>query len=103
MRIPAITVHELAAMRTAGADFFLLDVRDPEEFAAANLGGHLIPLKDLPDRIGELDKQKHIVVHCQAGGRSSRATEFLLSQGFTQVCNLTGGLNAWLREIGASK
>src|SRR5687767_10381591 len=99
MSVPEITVQELEALKNAGADVFILDVRNPDEYAIANLGGHLIPINELPMRLDELNKNQHIVVHCQAGGRSKRATEFLLSQGFTHVQNLKGGMNAWLTEI----
>lgn len=100
MNISEITVQQLQALKEAKADFFLLDVRDPEEYALGNLGGHLIPLKELPQRLNELNPKAHIIVHCQAGGRSRRATEFLMSQGFANVDNLQGGLNAWLSDIG---
>ncbi len=100
MNIHEITVQELQALQDAAADIFLLDVRNPDEYATANLGGHLIPLGELPDRLKELDPNQHIIVHCQAGGRSRRAAEFLLSQGFTHVDNLQGGMNAWIVEIG---
>lgn len=99
MEIPEISVQELEALVNADADVLILDVRNPDEFEICNLAGLLIPLKDLPQRIAELDKNKHIVVHCHAGGRSRRATEFLLSQGFTNVQNLRGGITAWANEI----
>ena len=100
MNIPEISVQELQALKDSQADFFLLDVREPWEYEAENLGGHLIPLNQLPDRLAELDPAQHIVVHCQMGGRSSRATMFLLERGFQHVQNLRGGLKAWLNEIG---
>lgn len=102
MNIPEISVHELEALKKANADFFLLDVRDPWEYEEGNLGGYLIPLNELPDRLKELNPEKEIVVHCQMGGRSSRATAFLLSQGFKHVKNLRGGFKEWMREIGAT-
>ena len=100
MSIPEITVQELQALRHSKADFFLLDVRDPWEHEADNLGGHLIPLNELPQRLSELDPKQHIIVHCQMGGRSSKAVAFLLANGFTHVHNLRGGIKEWLREIG---
>lgn len=100
MIVKEITVQELEALMKAHADFCLIDVRNPDEYEMANLGGRLIPLHELPNRLQELNTTQHIVVHCQAGGRSKRATEFLMSQGFTHVDNLKGGLNAWLSEIG---
>ncbi len=78
----------------------VLDVRDDAEFA----GGHItdarhIPLAQLPDRLKELQKfkDKSILVNCQAGMRSAKACDILRKNGFTQVHNLQGGLNAWMQ------
>ena len=81
------------------ADILILDVRNQDEFDICNLSGLLIPLNDLPSRLKELKPTQHIIVHCRSGGRSRRATEFLLSQGFTHVQNLRGGIAAWADEI----
>lgn len=99
MSVPEISVQELEALRNANADIFILDVRNPDEFALCNLGGHLIPLAELPARYHELNPEQHIIIHCHAGGRSRRATEFLMQQGFKNVCNLRGGITAWANEI----
>lgn len=99
MSLPEISVQELEALRHAGADVFILDVRNPDEYAICNLNGHLIPFVDLPSRLAELKKDQHIVVHCHAGGRARRATEYLLNQGFSNVQNLRGGITAWANEI----
>lgn len=99
MTIPEISVQELQALKESGANFYLLDVRETWEHEASNLGGHLIPLTELPNKLNELDKDQQIVVHCLAGGRSSRAVGFLLQEGFKNVSNLRGGLTAWVREI----
>ena len=50
-------------------------------------------------RLSELNPEQQIIVHCHAGGRSRRATEFLLQQGFKNVKNLRGGITAWANEI----
>lgn len=97
--IPEISVQELEALKKANADIFILDVRNPDEFALCNLGGHLIPFKDLPNRLNELNKEQHIIVHCHAGGRSRKAVEYLLGLGFIKVDNLRGGITAWANEI----
>src|SRR5689334_20921735 len=102
MSIPEISVHELQALREAGTSFFLLDVRNPDEYALCNLGGHLIPFAELLTRIHELNPDQHIIVHCHAGGRSRRATEVLMNQGFKKVSNLRGGITAWANEIDPS-
>lgn len=102
MNIPEISVHELKALREAGVNFFLLDVRNPEEYQHCNLGGYLIPFSELISRIDELSPEQHIIIHCHAGGRSRRATEFLINQGFKKVSNLRGGITAWANEIDPS-
>lgn len=102
MTVREISVQELEALRNANADFFLLDVRNPDEYATYNLGGHLIPFSELPLRLEELNPEQQIIIHCQSGGRSKRATEFLMSQGFRHVFNLKGGAMAWANEIDTS-
>ncbi len=94
-----MTPEELKQRLDAGHDLVVLDVRDPHEYQICNLGGHLIPLKDLPQRVGELDASREIVVHCKLGGRSAKAVDFLKQQGFTNVHNLVGGINAWAERV----
>ncbi len=99
MSVPEISVQELETLRKTKADFLLLDVRNPDEYTICNLEGQLIPLNELPTRLNELNPDQQIIVHCHAGGRSRRATEFLLKQGFKNVSNLRGGITAWAEEI----
>jgi sulfur-carrier protein adenylyltransferase/sulfurtransferase len=94
-----MTVEELKQRMDAGDDLFVLDVREPNEYQICNLGGHLIPLNDLPKRVSELDASKEIVVHCKMGGRSAKAVDYLKQQGFSNVHNLAGGINAWAERI----
>ncbi len=98
-RIHNMTPEELKQRLDAGDNLFVLDVRDPHEYQICNLGGHLIPLNDLPKRVGELDASREIVVHCKLGGRSAKAVDFLKQQGFTNVHNLAGGINAWAERV----
>jgi rhodanese-related sulfurtransferase len=74
-------------------------VREPHEFEICNLDGYLIPLRDLPSRINELDSSKEIVAYCHTGVRSQRAVEFLKTAGFKKVKNLVGGIEAWSVRI----
>lgn len=97
--IPEITVQELETLRNTNADFLLLDVRNPDEIAICNLQGKVIPFHELPARFNELNPEQQIIIHCHAGGRSRRATEFLMQQGFKKVFNLRGGITAWANEI----
>ena len=94
-----MTPEELKQRLDAGDDLFVLDVRDPHEYQICNLGGHLIPLKDLPQRVGELDPAREIVVHCKMGGRSAKAVDYLKQNGFGNVHNLAGGINAWADRV----
>jgi adenylyltransferase/sulfurtransferase len=94
-----ITPEELKRRLDAGENIFVLDVREPHEYQICNLGGHLIPLNDLPKRIAELDPSREIVVHCKVGGRSAKAADFLRQSGFKRVHNLTGGINGWSERI----
>jgi molybdopterin/thiamine biosynthesis adenylyltransferase/rhodanese-related sulfurtransferase/molybdopterin converting factor small subunit len=100
--IPQIDVKEFKRRRDAGEDIFLLDVREPYEYSIAQIGGQLLPLGELPERVCELDPNREIVVHCKAGGRSQRAAEFLRANGFKKVSNLAGGITAWSNEIDPS-
>lgn len=102
MNIPEISVKELDTLRKTDKKIVILDVRNPDEYALCNLKGLLIPMPELANRYTELNKNDHIIVHCHAGGRSRRAVEFLLSQGFTKVFNLQGGITAWANEIDLS-
>ncbi|HTN65535.1 MAG TPA: rhodanese-like domain-containing protein [Burkholderiaceae bacterium] len=76
----------------------VLDVREPAEFAAGHLrDAKNIPLKELPQRLSELEKAKakNVIVMCQSGVRSPKAASVLNKAGFTSVFSLNGGLAAW--------
>ena len=94
-----MTVEEFKQRLDKGDDLFVLDVREPHEYQICNLGGHLIPLNDLPKRVSELDSSREIVVHCKMGGRSAKAADFLRQAGFSRVHNLAGGIAAWAERI----
>ncbi len=100
--IPQIAPAELKRRLDAGEEILVLDVREPHEFAVAHIGGHLIPLNELPQRIGELDRTREIVVHCKVGGRSQKAAEFLAQAGFKKLHNLSGGITAWSETVDPS-
>ena len=94
-----ITVNELKKRLDNKDDLFILDVREPQEYQICNLNGYLIPLKELPKRINELDTAKEIIVHCKVGGRSRQAVEFMKQSGFRKVKNLVGGIDEWAEII----
>ena len=97
--IPQMTVKELKHRLDAGEDVFILDVREPYEYQIANIGGKLIPQNDVPQRLGEIDRDREIVVQCLSGGRSQRIAEYLKQAGYAKVVNLAGGIRAWSEEI----
>ena len=77
-------------------DLTVLDVRMEPEYEEFHLpGAALLPLPDLPDHIGELDKTKPVVVYCRSGGRSAAAARMLAGTGFPRVVNMLGGIMAW--------
>jgi rhodanese-related sulfurtransferase len=97
--IPQMTVQELKQRRDAGEDIFVLDVREPHEYQIASIGGTLIPMNQVPQRLAEIDRNREIVVQCRSGARSQRVAEFLAAQGYPNVKNLAGGILAWSDQI----
>ena len=94
------TVQEVKARRDRGDDFDILDVRNLEEWNICRIdGATLIPLAELPARMGELDRGRDIVVHCKGGVRSAKAVGLLREAGFTKVRNVSGGILEWARAI----
>jgi len=99
MPVQIVTVKDLQKKLQEPNELFLLDVREPSEFAYASIAGSvLIPLNQIPQRLSELDSQREIVVICHHGMRSMQAASFLDHSGFSQVFNLQGGIDAWSLE-----
>jgi adenylyltransferase/sulfurtransferase len=91
---------EVKVKQDRGDRFVLVDVREPHEFRIARIPGSiLIPLGDVPKRLGELDKNAEIVMHCKMGGRSAKAVDILKQSGFTKVRNMKGGILAWSDKV----
>ena len=92
-----ITVEEAHEMQAEKPEqIILLDVRTEAEYDAEHIpDAKLIPLPELENRIGELDKDKIIIVYCKTGGRSRQASEILVQHGFEHVYNMLGGIEAW--------
>lgn len=96
MTVKTLTASELKDRLSRGDELFLLDVRDPQEYHYARIDGStLIPLQQIPARIGELDPTRSIVVICHHGMRSLQAANYLAQRGFTKIANLSGGIDAW--------
>lgn len=86
-------------LRSGDSDVQLIDVREQWEAQIASLPGSLlIPLGELPGRIGELDRSRPVVTYCHSGVRSAEAARFLTGQGFTAT-SLHGGINAWSNMV----
>lgn len=100
--IPQISVQQLAAKLATGEPVYLLDVRQPEEHAIAALPhSTLIPLGELPGRVGEVDPPAGamVVVYCHHGIRSLTGAHMLQRVGIEAVASLAGGIDAWSRLI----
>ena len=98
-----ITPRELKERLDKGDSPVLLDVREPYEYSLAHLEGYvLIPLGTLPESLGQLDREREIVAYCHHGMRSADAVGFLLQQGFKNVKNLVGGIDAWSLQVDPS-
>jgi rhodanese-related sulfurtransferase len=77
-------------------DLQLVDVRSQAEFGGGRLGGaRNLPLGDLGGRLGELNKDKPLIVYCRSGARSSAALKQLRNAGFAQAKHMRGGILAW--------
>jgi len=99
-----ITPLALKAKLDAQADITLLDVREPHELLIASIKvpNYIhIRMQELADRVSELKdyKDRELVVYCRSGGRSSRCSDFLQTQGFQKVFNLTGGILSWTDNV----
>lgn len=96
MSVKQISATELKARIQNEENLFLLDVREPNEFQYASIENSvLIPLNQIPQRLGELDTQQEIVVICHHGMRSQQAASYLVHSGFKSIANLAGGIDAW--------
>ena len=94
----AINAADARARIDSATPPFLLDVREPYEYAEGHIdGARLLPLGELGRRLNELPQDREILVICRSGNRSGTATRQLLSAGFKAI-NLTGGMNGWRRS-----
>ncbi len=77
---------------------FLLDVRTPDEFRQAHLkGAVLIPIDQVERRLGEIPKNRTVLVYCAVGSRSSAVAGFLAERGYREVYNMKDGIVGWYR------
>jgi sulfur-carrier protein adenylyltransferase/sulfurtransferase len=90
--VPVDTVRQALA----GGDAYLLDVREPWEHQKLRIAGAvLIPMAQVPARLGEIPADRDVYVHCAVGARSARVVEYLRSKGIERSYNMGGGIEAW--------
>jgi adenylyltransferase/sulfurtransferase len=98
-----VNVHELKKMLEEKEDFQLVDVREPREHEYCNIGGDLIPMGTILNRIDQIDRDKKVVVYCRSGNRSANVVRALEQRyGFENLYNLRGGILDWSDEIDPS-
>ena len=99
MEVPLeIDVATAAQQLRDGA--LLLDVREAFEVATCAIAGSRhIPMRQIPESLPDLPRDRLILVQCHHGSRSLRVTQYLRANGFTQVTNVAGGIDAWAEQI----
>ena len=98
-----ITPEELKARLDRGDDMTIIDVREPHEYQICRLPSTiLIPLGQVASRLGELNPENEIVVHCKMGSRSAKAVDLMRKAGFKRVRNLKGGIDLWAQTVDPS-
>jgi rhodanese-related sulfurtransferase len=98
-RVPAISVGELHDRLQAEAKPYILDVREPWEYAAGHVpGAQLIPLGELEGRVHEVPRDLPVLAICHSGQRSEAAAAYLLHLGYPDVSNVDGGTAAWINR-----
>lgn len=98
-KVKEISAKVFSHWKEMGEDFQLIDVREPVEYEAVNMGGELIPLADILSHAKTISRNRKVVVHCKLGGRSAVAIRQLEDNfGFQNLYNLKGGIMAYLQE-----
>ncbi|MDQ5980403.1 MAG: hypothetical protein QG602_3380 [Verrucomicrobiota bacterium] len=98
-----LEVDVVTAARLHQEGALLLDVREPFEVVTSVIAGSRhIPMRQIPESFNDLPRDRLILVQCHHGGRSLRVTQFLRANGFEQVSNVAGGIDAWAEQIDPS-
>ena len=101
--VKSISVSEFLELQNSDEPFQLIDVREDFEYEISNIDGIHIPLADVEDEVDQIVSDKKVVIHCKAGGRSKKAIQLLEKDfGFTNLYNLTGGIDAYYEEVDAN-
>ena len=94
-----LTPQAVAALRDT-TEIQIIDVREPWEYELCHIEGTLhIPMGQIPARLAELASDRPLIVLCHHGMRSLQVAHYLLSQGYQDVTNLSGGIDAWARDV----
>ena len=94
--IKPISPEEVYEIIQNKEDYFIVDVRTPEEYEGGHIEGVLLlPVQELEGRLDELSKDENIIVYCRSGSRSRAAAEMLVNNGFTRVYDM-GGISSWI-------
>lgn len=95
-----ITPAELKSLREGRTVYQLIDVREPYEAEICSIGGTLIPMGEIVDRIAEIRRDVPVILHCKSGNRSKAVIQALESRyGFSDLLNLNGGIAAYAAEV----
>jgi|TARA_B110000240_G_C13411664_1_gene415441 rhodanese-related sulfurtransferase len=101
-----LSVREISAselhgyLQTTDTNPLLLDVREPWEYEKCSLeNSQLIPMRQIPSALNELDPDQEIIVICHHGIRSRSVAAYLVSNTFSKITNLTGGIDAWAKTV----
>jgi adenylyltransferase/sulfurtransferase len=96
-----VSVGEAKRLRDLSpAGTVIIDVREPYELEICHIGeAQHIPMRQIPEHVNTLPRDKHLLILCHGGGRSRRVTEFLRDRGLTAVTNIAGGIDAWAEQI----
>lgn len=98
LEIDVATAQQL--LTTQPGQVELIDVRETfERELCAVAGSTHIPMRQIPEQVPTLPKDRHLLIYCHHGGRSMRVTQFLRAQGFDKVTNIAGGIDAWAEQI----
>ena len=104
MSFKEVSATDLAEyLESTDSDPLLLDVREPWEYEKCRLANSLlVPMRQIPSALNELDPDRETIVICHHGIRSRSVASYLASNEFTQVINLTGGIDAWAKYVDLS-
>jgi len=95
-RIAIVSAQQAAQLQAEDTEALIVDVREPREYESLRAPGSVsLPLAEFVDRHADLPRDRQLLLVCRSGGRSLRATMFLMQQGFSNVANVDGGMIAW--------